>query len=341
MKRALVTGGGGFLGIHIVRELVAAGVETISLSRGPHPALEELGVRHVRADLRDAAALSSAFEGHETVFHTAAKAGVSGPASEYEAINHVGTRHALEAALAAGVQRFVHTSSPSVIFDGTDHRNAGRDLPFPARFLAAYPRSKAAAERLVLEANGRPSGTGHLATCALRPHLIFGPGDPHIVPRLLDRARAGRLRVIGSRSNQVSLTYVENAALAHVLAAKSLEPSAPHAGKPTFVNQTEPVFLWDWIAELLQAAGLELPKRSVPAPLAYAAGAVLEAAWRLLPNSGEPPMTRFVAQQLACSHTYDMTPAERDFGYVERISLREANARTFDWVRQGAVPSES
>ncbi len=337
MKRALVTGGGGFLGIHLVRELVAAGIETTSLSRGPHPALEELGVRHLRADLRDAAALRSLFDGHDTVFHTAAKAGVWGRASEYEAINEMGTRHALEAALAAGVQRFVHTSSPSVIFDGTDHRNAGRDLPLPKRFLAAYPRSKAAAEQLILKANGRPSGSGHLATCALRPHLIFGPGDPHIIPRLLDRARAGRLRIIGSRSNQVSLTYVENAALAHVQAAKSLDPSAPHAGLPTFVNQIEPVFLWDWIADLLEAAGLELPKTAVPAPLAYTGGALLESAWRWLPLPGEPPMTRFVAQQLASSHTYDMTPARRDFGYVERVSLHEANARTFDWVRRGAI----
>lgn len=333
MKRALVTGGGGFLGLQIVRELIAAGVETTSLSRRPHPALEKLGVKHVCADLSEAGALDEAFQGQDTVFHTAAKAGVFGPLSEYQAINEGGTRHALAAAVAAGVRRFVHTSSPSVVFDGTDHLGAGRDLPYPKRYLAAYPRSKAAAERLVLQANRTPSGSGVLATCALRPHLIFGPGDPHIVPRLLERARAGRLRIVGPRSNTVSLTYVENAALAHVQAAQHLTPDAPHAGRPTFVNQTEPVVLWDWIAELLRAADLELPQRAVPAPLAYAGGAVLESAWKLLALRGEPPMTRFVARQLAKSHTYDMEPARRDFGYIERVSLSEANRRTFAWVR--------
>lgn len=334
MKRALVTGGGGFLGLHLVRRLVASGVETTSLSRGPHPDLEELGVRHVRADLRDANALSEAFRGHDTIFHTAAKAGVWGSAAEFESINVEGTRNALDAARRAGVERFVHTSSPSVVFDGSDHLDAGRDLPFPHRYLAPYPRTKAAAERLVHGANGMSSGAGTLATCALRPHLIFGPGDPHIVPRLIARARAGRLRRIGSARSLVSMTYVENAAEAHVCAARALEPHAPHAGRPTFVNQVEPTLLWDWIAELLHTCGLSLPERSVGPGLAYAAGALCEGLWKLLPLSGEPPMTRFVARQLSSSHTYDMGPAQRDFGYVEGVSLREASERTFAWARE-------
>ena len=333
MRRAIVTGGGGFLGSWIARELVARGVETTSLSRAPHPELEALGVRHVQADLRDADALREAFRGHDTVFHAAAKAGVWGPSEEYGSINVDGTRNALEAARAAGALRFVHTSSPSVVFDGSDHVEAGPELPYPESFLAAYPRTKAEAERLALAANDTPSGDCRLATCALRPHLIFGPGDPHLVPRLVDRARAGRLAVVGSRDNQVSLTYVENAALAHVEAALRLAPDAPHAGRAYFVNQREPVRLWDWIDGLLDALSIPRPTKRVSPRVAYGAGALLEGVWRVLRLSGEPPMTRFVARQLATSHTYDLGPAERDFGYVERVSLEQANEATRAWAR--------
>jgi nucleoside-diphosphate-sugar epimerase len=210
-----------------------------------------------------------------------------------------------------------------VCFDGRDHRMAGNDLPLATRFLCAYPATKAAAERLVRGAND-----ARLATCVLRPHLIFGPGDPHLVPRLLERARAGRLAVVGRGDNEVSLTYVDNAAAAHLDAALALAPGAAHAGRAYFLAQAEPVRMWTWIGAVLAGAGLPPPRRRVPAGVAYAAGAACEVAWRVLRRAGEPPMTRFVARQLATTHTYDLGPAERDFGYRERVPLAAATART-------------
>jgi nucleoside-diphosphate-sugar epimerase len=328
--RALVTGGGGFLGGAIVDAALAAGWEVASISRGAYPALAERGIETFRADLgaaahggADADALAAACAGRDVVLHVAAKAGVWGPRAEYVRANVDGTHAVLAAARAAGVPRLVHTGSPSACFDGRSHVDAGADLPLASRFLTPYPETKAAAERLVRAANGAA-----LATCVLRPHLIFGPGDPHLIPRLIERARARRLAIVGRGDNQVSVTYVDNAAAAHLDAARALAPDAPHAGRAYFVAQKEPVLLWRWVEEILEGVGAPPVRRRVPAALAYAAGAVLERVWRALDRTDEPPLTRFVARILATSHTYDLKPAERDFGYRQRVSLREATART-------------
>ncbi len=325
--RALVTGGGGFLGLAIVRILRARGDEVISYSRSRHPEVERLGARCVRGDIADPAALAPVMRGIDCVFHTAAKAGVWGPKAEYTRANVIGTTAVMSAAVAARVPRFVHTSSPSVCFDGRDHVQAGNDLPHARRFLAHYPASKALAERHVLVWNGRG-----IATCALRPHLIVGPGDPHLLPRLAASARAGKLKIVGAGDNRVSLTDVENAAWAHVDAADRLEAGAPHAGRAYFVTQNEAVELWPWIGALLASAGLPRPVKRVPLALAYAGGAVCEATWKLLRRAGDPPMTRFVAQQLARTHTYDVAPAQRDFGYRERIGNEEMTRRAAGWL---------
>jgi nucleoside-diphosphate-sugar epimerase len=325
--KALVTGGGGFLGRAVVETLLAEGHEVSTASRGTYPELEAQGVRCLRADLRDADALESAVAGHDTVFHVAALTGVWGARKDYHDTNVLGTRNVVEACRRGGVERLIATSSPSVCFDGSDHVRAKNDLPHARSFLCAYPETKAEAEAEVLAANG-----AGLATCALRPHLIFGPRDPHLIPRLLGRARAGRLRVVGDGANEVSLCYVDNAAAAHLDAARSLAPDAAHAGKAYFIAQEEPVKLWDWISGLLERVGVEPVRKRVPLGVAYGAGALLEAAWKLLSLKGEPPMTRFVAAQLASSHSYDMGPAQRDFGYVERVGLEEATVRLVEWL---------
>jgi nucleoside-diphosphate-sugar epimerase len=321
--RAFVTGGGGFLGGAIVRLLRARGDEVVSYSRAAHPAIEDLGARCVRGDLADRARVEEAMRGSDVVFHVAAKAGIWGKRADYERTNVDGTRTVLDAARANAIARLVYTSSPSVCFDGRDHSNAGNDLPYARAFLAEYPRSKALAEKLVLAANG----AGGLATCALRPHLIFGPGDPHLVPRLLERARTGKLAIVGDARNRVSLTYVDNAAHAHLDAADRLAPGAAHAGRAYFVAQEEPVVLWEWIAQLLERLEIAPPKKRLSFTAAYVLGRAAEIAWDTLGRDDDPPMTRFLALQLARTHTYDQAPARRDFGYRERVGLAEATER--------------
>ena len=328
--RALVTGGGGFLGLAIVRQLAQRGDEVLSFSRGSYPALDALGVPQHAVDLSNRAATEAAFAEAareaplDCVFHVAAKAGYWGEPETFHAANVLGTRHVIAGCERHGVPRLVHTSSPSVCFDGRDHLNASNDLPRASSFLSPYPESKARAEAEVLEASGR----GNLTTCALRPHLIFGPGDPHLIPRVIERARSGRLRIVGKGENEVSLTFVENAAHAHLCAADRLTPIAPHAGRAYFLGQAEPVKLWPWINALLERVQVAPVTRKVPFRLAYAAGATLEGLWRTLRLAGEPPMTRFVAAQLATSHSYSLEPAERDFGYREQVPLDEATERT-------------
>jgi nucleoside-diphosphate-sugar epimerase len=321
--KALVTGGSGFLGTAIVGALLDRGIPVTSLARRPSAALERLGVAQEEVDLSDCGATLRALRGHDVVFHAAAKTGVWGARSEFARVNVEGTRNVIEACRAARVERLVYTSSPAVCFDGRDHLRASNDLAYPERFLCAYAATKAAVERRVLAANGVEG----LATCALRPHLIVGPGDPHLVPRILARARAGKLARVGDGANLVSLTDVENAALAHLDAALALAPAAAHAGKAYFIVQAEPVNLWAWIDELL--ARLEVPPvtRRISLRSAYLVGTACEVLWRLAGRASEPPMTRFLALQLARSHCYDLGPATRDFGYRERVSTPESMER--------------
>lgn len=332
--RALVTGGGGFLGEAIVRLLRERGDAVRSFSRGTYPALDALGVEQARGDLADQAAVAAAAEGCDVVFHVAAKAGVWGSSADYYRANVVGTQNVLAACRTHGVRRLVFTSSPSVTFAGVDQDGVNESEPYPKRFLAHYPHTKAIAEQAVLAANGPD-----LSTVALRPHLIWGPSDPHLVPRLIDRARAGRLKRIGHRLNRVDTVYVDNAAVAHLQVADRLAVGSPVAGRAYFVSQGEPEPLWDFVNRVLAAAGLPPVTRGVPAGVAYAAGAVLETIYRLLRLPGEPPMTRFVARQLATAHWFDLTAARRDFGYEPKVSTEEGLRRLAAGFRGcGAAP---
>lgn len=314
--KAAVTGGTGFLGRALVEALVCDGHEVVATARRDDAELARLPVRVVRGDLADRDLLRDAFDGCDVVFHVAAKAGVWGDSREYERTNVVGTENVIAACQARKVRRLVYTSSPAAVFDGRGHVRASNDLPYPRRHLCHYARTKAVAERLVLGSNGRWG----LATCALRPHLILGARDPHLAPRLIERARAGKLVRVGDGRNEVTLCAVENAVHAHLSAAKSLALGAPHAGCAYFIGQEEPVVLWDWIADLLARSGAPPVSRTLSLRSAYALGFACEAAWKLARRSSEPPLTRFVALQLGTSHSYDMEPARRDFGYREVVS---------------------
>ncbi len=270
------------------------------------------------------------------MIHTAARVGMWGPHEDFVRVNVTGTQNLLEASREAGVQAFVFTSSPSVTSDGGDVEGAA-SKPYPETYLASYPETKAVSERMTLGLDD-PQG---MRTTALRPHLIWGPGDPNLIPRLLDRARKGRLRIVGDGSNRVDITYIDNAARAHLAALDALirgqEPGP--GGKAYFISNDEPVELWPWINELLGRLEMRPVTRRVPASVASAAGAALEGTWRMLRLRGEPPMTRFVANQLSTSHWYDMTPARRDFGYEPEVSMAQGMERLLaSFQDQGGAP---
>lgn len=328
---ALVTGGGGFLGGAIVRQLLARGDRVRSVSRGRYPALEALGVEQVQGDLAEADVAARAVAGCDVVFHVAARAGVAGRYADYHRANFVATRNLIDACRAVGVRRLVYTSSPSVVFDGRDLEGANESLPYPPHYKAAYPRTKAEAERLVLAANDEA-----LATVALRPHLIWGPGDNHLVPRILARGRAGKLRQIGRGDTRIDSVYIDNAAEAHLLAADRLAPGSPVAGKVYFISNGEPLPTWELVNRILAAGGVPPVTRRVPASAAYAVGWLLETVYALLWPEAEPPLTRFVARELATSHWFDLSAARRDLGYQPRVSIDEGLRRLATWLRGAA-----
>jgi len=328
--KAVVTGASGFLGSHLVRLLRERGHDVVAGTRKPAPELERLGARVVALDLGDREVLRNAFKGRDVAFHVAAKTGVWGVHSEYWRSNVVGTENVIATCAARNVPKLVFTSSPSVVFDARDQVRAGNELPYAKSFLCAYPETKAAAEQRVLLANGQWG----LATCALRPHLIFGADDPHLIPRIVERARSRKLVRIGDGKNEVTVCAVENAAHAHVLAAESLSLGAPIAGRAYFIGQEQPVELWSWIGDLLKRAELPPIERSLSKPVAYALGATCEAAWKVARRQTEPPLTRFVASQLATSHSYDMEPARRDFGYREIVSTEQTVRAVVEALRR-------
>lgn len=325
---ALVTGGGGFLGGAVVRLLRRRGRTVRSFTRTAYPWLDELAVEQSLGDLSDPAAVERAVAGADVVFHVAAKAGVWGRRADYLATNVTGTANVVAACLKHGVRRLVYTSTPSVVHGGGDLEGADESAPYPPHFLAHYPATKAAAERAVLAANGP-----ELATVALRPHLIYGPGDPHLIPRIIGRARDGRLRRVGTRAVKVDVTYVDNAADAHLLAADRLAAGSAVAGRAYFISDGTPVELWDFVNRVLAEVGVPPVTRAVSAWRARLAGRVLETAYRWLRLSAEPPMTRFLADQLATSHWYDLTAARRDLGYEPKVSTAEGLRRLGESLR--------
>lgn len=313
--KALVTGGGGFLGQAIVRQLRQRGDQVRSLSRSHYAELERLGVQQYCGDVSDAAAVAEAVREVDMVFHVAAKAGIWGKYQDYFNVNVRGTRNILNACRSHGVRRLVYTSTPSVVHTGKDLDGVDESTPIPRHFEAHYPATKAIAEGEVLAANDC-----NLATVALRPHLIWGPGDNHLLPRLLQRVNAGKFRLIAGGANMIDVTYVDNAAMAHLQAADCLQPGAACAGRAYFLSQGQPIRMCDFVNRLLAAAGLPPVTKSIPYCVALPAAGLLELFHTALGLSGEPRLTRFVVRQFATAHWFDISAAKRDLGYVPRVS---------------------
>ncbi|MGI5170270.1 NAD-dependent epimerase/dehydratase family protein [Spirillospora sp. CA-253888] len=313
--KVLVTGGGGFLGQAVCRMLTARGDQVRTLNRHRYPALDALGVEQRLGDIRDARAVHSAVEGQEGVVHCAALVSAWGPARDFDTTNIGGTRNVLAACVRAGVPRLVHTSSPSVVHDGRDLEGVDESVPYARRFLAHYPRTKAAAEQLVLAADG-----DRLATVALRPHTIWGPGDALFVPKLTKAARRGLLRLPRTPGKQIDTVYIDNAAEAHLLALDRLSSTAPVAGRAYFITQDQPCTLASWVNALLDAAQAPPVTPRVPVRVAQLAAAALEGACALPGVRAEPPLTRYLVAMATTSHWFDISAARRDLDYTPRVT---------------------
>lgn len=327
--RILVTGGGGFLGTYVVKELLKRpNYMVTNFSRHNYFHLEELGVPTIKGDLRKKEDIDRALAqgGFDAVIHVAALAGVWGRHQDYLDINYFGTKNLLETALERGVRRFVYTSTPSVVFGNEDLMGVSEDCPYPQKFLTSYAESKTMAEKLVLQMNDGKT----FMTCALRPHLIWGPGDPHLFPRVIQKGREGKLKIVGDGENLVDIIYAENAALAHVQALEALTPGSRVCGQAYFIGQERPVKLWDFINQVLSFAKVDPVVSHIDLATAYRIGWVMEKTFKLAGiQKPEPPMTRFVALNLGRSHYFSHEKAKRDFGYYPRVSIEEGLKKTF------------
>lgn len=325
-EKILVTGGGGFLGKAIVTRLVERGDDVCSFSRKFYPELDTMGVRQIQGSLTDARTVENACDNMDVIFHVAAKAGVSGKWHNYYDTNVTGTENIIQACLKQGVDRLVYTSSPSVIFDGSDMEGVNESVPYPSKYHAPYPETKAMAEKKVITATSKA-----LKTISLRPHLIWGPGDNHLLPGII--ARSKRLKQVGEGKNRVDTIYIDNAAEAHVLAGEKLKQTPDLSGNIYFISQDEPIRLWDMVNALLDTAGLPPVRGSVSAGTAETAGRIIEAIYSFFRIDKEPPMTRFMAKELATSHWFDISRAKQDLDYTPKVSTLQGLDKLREWIQ--------
>ncbi|WPU63347.1 NAD-dependent epimerase/dehydratase family protein [Peredibacter starrii] len=328
--RILVTGGGGFLGTHIIKELLKNSSYIVTnFSRHSYSHLEDLGVPTIKGDIRKREDVEKALtQGFDAIFHVAALAGVWGKYEDYYGINYEGTKNLVEVAKSQGIQRFVYTSTPSVVFNKDDLLGVGEEQPYATEFLNAYSETKTMAEKLVLAANDNQN----FLTCAIRPHLIWGPGDPHLFPRVIQKGKEGKLKVVGDGENLVDIVFVENAALAHVQAFEHLKPHSRVCGQAYFIGQERPVKLWGFINQILGFVKVDPVMNSIDVTTAYRIGWLLEKVFKVLGiQKPEPPMTRFVALNLGKSHYFSHEKAKRDFGYYPKVSIEEGLKKTFSY----------
>ena len=332
--RILVTGGGGFIGGALVRRLREQGLQVRSFSRRSYPELDALGIQQVLGDLSDRERVREALRGCTLAFHVAARAGIWGRHDDFYRTNVIGTSNVLQACRDEGIGRLVYTSSPSVVFAGSDMEGIDESVPYARHFKAAYPETKAAAEKIVLEA-----ASERLATVALRPHLVWGPGDRHIIPGLLRRARNGQLRRLGRQDKKVDFTYIDNAVHAHLLAAERLAPGSSISGRVFFVTDDQPVLMWGFINQILAAADLPPVTKTVHPRVAYAAAWLIEMFYRGFRLRSEPRLTRFLVEEMATAHWFDISAAERDLGYRPLVDLQTGMERVKTWLAEpGGAP---
>lgn len=331
MQHILVTGGGGFLGFAVVSMLVEKGYTVTSFSRGHYQSLDDLGVKQIHGDLSVYEDVEKAVKGMDAVFHVAAKPGVWGKYKDYYNTNTLGTRHVVDACLKHQVKHLIHTSSPSVVFNAGDMEGVDESVPYASTFHTHYMKTKKLAEDIVLEA----VRSKKLSAIILRPHLIWGPRDNHLVPRVIQRAK--KLVKVGRRDNLVDTLYIDNGAHAHVLALEKLADNPALSGRVYFITQGEPIPMFDMINGILKAGGRPPVTKTLPLSLVWFIGAVLEFMYTLFRLPGEPKMTRFVANELGKIHWFDIRAAKNDLGYEPLVSTEEGLRRLADWLRENPI----
>jgi nucleoside-diphosphate-sugar epimerase len=314
--RVLVTGASGLLGRAVAAELLAAGHEVRCFQRRPSGVA---GASDSLGSVTAPDAVARAVSGQDAIVHLAAKVSLAGDPADFDRVNVGGTRNLLEAARSAGVQRFVYVSSPSVAHSGTSI--VGDDaLPAdPASARGDYARTKAEAELLALAAD-----SSEFRVVAVRPHLVWGPGDTQLVERVVERARRGRLPFLDSGAALIDTIYIDNAATG--IAAALARVDSVH-GRSYVLTNGEPRPVAEMLAGICGAAGVESPRWRVPASVARTAGSLIEAVWRVKPGVDEPPMTRFLAEQLSTAHWFDQRRTRADLEWTPAVSLDEGFRR--------------
>ncbi len=324
--KCVVTGGGGFVGKALCKRLREAGHEVYSIARSAYPELDHLGVKSVRLDLSQTkpAELAQVLRGSAVVFHVAAKVEMWGKYEDFYCGNVLATQNVIEACRLAGVKDLVFTSSPSVVASSQDLCGVDESVPYPEHFDAFYPQTKAQAEYLVLQAN-----SPGLRTVALRPKLIFGPGDTNLIPAILEKAKSGKLKIIGSGKNLSDFCYIEDCVEAHLLAWQALENNPNCRGKAYFVSQGEPTNLWEWINEVLRRSGLKPITQVVSERVARVVAYFAEICSKYFAPHKEPFLTRFLVSEMCKHHYFDISAARRDLGFTPRYSIRAALDLTY------------
>lgn len=317
--RVLITGGGGFVGRALSCRLVALGYLVSSFSRNSYSELEQLGVKQFQGDLANKYQVQKALENQDIVFHVAARAGFWGSDQEFYKTNVQGTRNIVNGCKKLGIKKLIYTSSASVVFQGQSIENGSADLPYPRKGQNAYARTKAQGEKLVLQGN-----SDTLMTLALRPHIIWGPGDQHLVPRLLKNAKSGKLRIIGSGKNKVDTVYIDNLIDAHVLALEALDHQPACRGKAYFITNNEPVHLWELINRILEIHQMPVLKKKISYPIALTLARLSSSFYRIFLPKKEPLLQPYLVHELALSHWFDGSESHRDLGYSPRINMDQA-----------------